>query len=226
MIGNVRVIHVRPESDRSGKILPHSLVFPNTFLTLFNEGFQSVSFNLLFSVKAQKLFHFNFNRKTVGIPARFSRHHIALHCAVSRNHILDNTGENVSDMRFSVCSRRSVIESIGFSFLAVFHTFPENVVVLPEFLYFFFSLYKIKIRTDFLVHNDSFLPNNHRHIFICPRVRKACFLIVKTPFYMLSKHEKRRKAHKTPMVFYSFRLFVSSLGAFISVCRPHVSFSS
>ena len=37
VIGNVWVLHIRPESDRTGEILPHSLIFPHTFLTFVNK---------------------------------------------------------------------------------------------------------------------------------------------------------------------------------------------
>ncbi len=52
MIRYVGIVHIRPESDGSGEIFPHSFIFPYTFLTLLNEGFETVCFDLLFAVKA------------------------------------------------------------------------------------------------------------------------------------------------------------------------------
>ncbi len=130
----------------------------------------------------------------MGVPSGFSRNHIALHGTVSRNHILDNTGKDVADMRLSVCGRRSVIEGIGLAFLAVFHTFTENVILFPEFFYFFFSLYKIKICTDFFVHFTA------PYGIYYPILRISLKLGPSEP----EKHTKKGKAHKIPMVFYSF----------------------
>ena len=77
---------------------------------------------------------------SVGIPSGFTRNHVAFHGAVTRDHILDNTCQHVSDMRFAVGGRRSVIEGVGFTLFAVFHTLFENVIVFPELFNFFFSL--------------------------------------------------------------------------------------
>ena len=77
-------------------------------------------------------------RKSVGIPSGLTRNHIALHGAVSRDHILDNTGKYVSDMRFSVCGRRSVIEYVRGSFSAAVDTLFKDLFIFPEFLNLFF----------------------------------------------------------------------------------------
>ena len=41
---------------------------------------------------------------------------------------------------------RSVIKCVHFTFSAVVYTFPENVIILPELFYFFFSFYELHIR--------------------------------------------------------------------------------
>ena len=55
-------------------------------------------------------------------------------------------------MWFSVCSRRTIIERIGFSLLSLLHTFFEDIIICPEFFRIFFSFYEIHIRIDFLIH--------------------------------------------------------------------------
>ena len=85
---------------------------------------------------------------THGLPWNF----VSLHCTVSWDHILDNTCQNVSDVRFSVGCRRTVVEHIDLVAFTVTHTFSEDVIVFPEFLCLFFSVYKIKIRRNFLIH--------------------------------------------------------------------------
>src|SRR5699024_12721984 len=91
------------------------------------------------------------------VPSGLSRHHPAFHRAVSRDHILDNTGEYVADMRFSVCCRRSVVENVLGTSLSLFDTLLEDVVFFPEFLDLFLAADKIHIRGYFLVHVDFFL---------------------------------------------------------------------
>ena len=58
----------------------------------------------------------------------------------------------MTDMGFTVCGRRSVIEGIGGAFFTVFHTFAENVIVFPEFLDLLFSLYEVEVCRYFLIH--------------------------------------------------------------------------
>ena len=82
----------------------------------------------------------------MGIPAGLTGYHISLHGTVSGDHILNNTGQHMSDVRLTICSRRSVIKGIGRSFLTVLHTFAENVILFPEFLRFFFPVHKVQVR--------------------------------------------------------------------------------
>ena len=158
MISYIRIFHICPETNGSGKIFPHSFVFPHTFLTLIDKWHQSVFLDLVFSVQTKLLLHFQLYRKSVGIPSGLSGNHISLHGTVSGDHILDYTGKHMADMRFSICSRRSVIEGISRSFLAVFHALLENVIVFPELLDFFFPIYKIQVCSNFLVHSFFSFP--------------------------------------------------------------------
>ena len=152
IIGYIRIIHISPETNGVGEILPHPLVFPYAFLTFVDKWFQTVFLDLFFSIQSKKLFHFQLYRKTMGIPSCLSRNHVALHGAVSRDHVLDNTGQYVSDMRFSVCCRRSVIKGIGLTFFAVLHTFFKNVIFFPELLCGFLTIHELKVRRNFLIH--------------------------------------------------------------------------
>ena len=73
---------------------------------------KTVLFNLLRTVKTEKLFNLELNRKSVGIPACLTGNHITLHSSVTGNHILYYTCEHVSYMRLTVSCRRSVIECV------------------------------------------------------------------------------------------------------------------
>ena len=107
---------------------------------------------LILSIQSKKFLHFDFYRKTVGIPSGFPWNVLSFHGLESWNHILDKTWQNVSDVRFSVGCRRAIVEHIDLVAFTVTHTFSEDVIVFPEFLCLFFSVYKIKIRRNFLIH--------------------------------------------------------------------------
>ena len=157
VVCHIRMLHISPESDCGGEILPHSFVFPDTFLTFLDERLQTVFLDLILSVQAEFLLDLQFYRETMCVPSGFSRHHTAFHRAVSRDHILDHSGKHVSDMRFSVCCRRSVVENVLGTSLSLFDTLLEDVVFFPEFLDLFLAADKIHIRGYFLVHVDFFL---------------------------------------------------------------------
>ena len=145
MVGYVRIIHIRPEADLPGKILPHALIFPYALFTFLNERGDSVLFNLFLAVQAQKLLHLQLHRKSVGIPAGLSGNHIPLHGTVTGNHILDGTGFHVADMRFPVCGGRSVIKGISRAALPDFHTFFKYFVVFPELFHLVFPFHEVQI---------------------------------------------------------------------------------
>ena len=152
IIGDIRVIHVSPEANCAGEILPHSLIFPDAFLTFIDERLQTVGLDLILSVQSKQLLNLDLNRKAVCVPACLSRHHTALHGAVSRNHIFDNTGLHMSDMRLSVCSRRAVVKGISRALLPAVNALLEDVVLLPELFHSLFSLHKIECVVYLLVH--------------------------------------------------------------------------
>ena len=59
----------------------------------------------------------------------------------------------MTDVRLTVGGRRSVVEGIGLAFLTMLHTFFENVVVFPEFLDGFLTVYEIQACGYLLVHS-------------------------------------------------------------------------
>ena len=152
MVSYIRVFHVSPEADSGREILPHSLVLPYALLTFVNKRLQTVLLNLILSVQAESLLNFQLYRQAVGIPARFSGNHITFHCTVSGDHILDNTGQDMTDVGFSVCSRRAVVENIFRTSLTLFDTLLEDVVLIPELLDFLLTADKVHVCWHFSVH--------------------------------------------------------------------------
>ena len=145
MIGYIGIIHISPEADLFGKILPHAFVFPYAFLTFFNERRDAVFLDLLLAVQAQKLLHLQLHRKPVGIPPGLPGHHIALHGAVTGDHILDCAGFHMSDVGLAVCGGRAVIKGIGRASLPDFHAFFKNFVVFPELFYLVFTFHEVQV---------------------------------------------------------------------------------
>ena len=146
MIGYVRIVHVGPETYGSRKILPHAFVFPYAFLTLVNKRSQTVLLDLFLAVKSEELLNFKLNRKTVCIPAGFTRNIISFHRTVSGDHVLDDTRQHMPDMRFAVGCRRSVIEHVGLCAFTVLKTLFKNFVLRPELFDLLFPVDKSEIR--------------------------------------------------------------------------------
>ena len=152
VIGNVRMLHIRPETNGSGEILPHALVFPDTLLTFINKWLQAVLLDLILAVQTQGPLHFQLHRQSVSIPAGLPWHLIALHGAVAGDHILDDTGQHMPDVGLAVGRRRAVVEHIDLIALTLLHTLLKDVVFLPELLRGLLPVHKVQVRRNFLVH--------------------------------------------------------------------------
>ena len=151
-VGNVGVIHVGPVANDAGEVLPHSFVFPNTLFTFLDKGSQTVFFDLLFAVQTQLFLDFQLNGQTVGVPTGLTGYHVTLHGAVTGDHILNYTGQYVTDVGFAVGSGGAVIKSIGRTVFALFDTLCENVFLFPKFQNFAFAFGKVHIGRYFLIH--------------------------------------------------------------------------
>ena len=78
VVGDVRVVHIRPIADALRHFFPFALVFPNAFLALFDERLDAVLFDVLLAVHAEELFHLQLDGQAVRIPARLSEDVLAL----------------------------------------------------------------------------------------------------------------------------------------------------
>ena len=119
---------------------------------MLDERLHTVLLDLLLTVETEHLLDFQLYRQSMRIPAGLSRNHLSLHRLVARNHILDNTGQHMTDVWLSVCCRRSVIESICLTFFAVLHALFKNILFFPEFFYFFFVFNNISVGRYLIVH--------------------------------------------------------------------------
>ena len=117
-----------------------------------NKGLQAVFFNLVFSIQAQLLFHFQLYRQAVGIPAGLAGHHIALHGAVAGDHILDDAGQHMADVGLAVGCGGAIIKDIRGALFAGINALFKDMLLFPKGLYLFFLLHKIYIGRNALVH--------------------------------------------------------------------------
>ncbi len=143
LIGNVRMIHVKPKANFLGKILPLGLILPYRFPALLVKFCDAIFLNFFFVFKTELVFHFNFDRQPMSIPPRLSLHPEPPHGFVAANYILEGTREHVVDSGPAVQGGRSFVKHKIFRFLAIFHALFKNLVLFPELQNVFFYLRKI-----------------------------------------------------------------------------------
>ena len=147
-----------------------------------NKRLQTVFLNLFFPVQSKKLLNFQLNRESMSIPSCLTRYLVSLHRAVSWNHILDNSCQHMTDVRFSICCRRTIIKCIRLSFFAMFHTLFENIIFFPKLFCFLLTLYEIQICRYFLIHDlssfpeFSFMSSLFRHLLQCAFALRRIYL--------------------------------------------------
>ena len=103
IVCDVRIFEVNPVADALGKVGPVACVFHNfatasVVVVLYG--------NLLADVllgDAESLFHAEFHRQTVGIPAGLAVNLVTSQSLVAADNVLDSTCHNVMDTRHSVC---------------------------------------------------------------------------------------------------------------------------
>ena len=157
IVGDIGVLHIGPETDRVGEILPHAFILPDALLALLDERLHPVSFDLLFAVQAQFLLDLQLNRQTVRIPSGFPGHILSLHGMIARDHILDDARQHMSDMRLAVGCRRAVIKGIIGRAFPLLHTLLENVFLLPEVIYLFLPVHKVQVSVHFIIKHNRLL---------------------------------------------------------------------
>ena len=156
LVRDIRVVHVSPEADDLREVFPHALVLPDGLFTFGDERLEAILFDLLLAVEAELLFDFDLNGEAVGVPAGLAGNEVVLHGAVPRDHVLDDTGQDVTDVRFTVRGGRAVIEDVGRTAVLLFG-FLKDVRVVPELRDFVFTLHKIEVRGHFLIKSHCVL---------------------------------------------------------------------
>ena len=152
VIGDVRVLHIRPVADPFGHLFPLALVLPHALLALLDEGLDAVLFDILLAVHAQRLFHFQLDGQAVRIPARLAQDVAALHGLVAGDDVLHDAGEDMPDVRLAVGRRGAVVKGKFLSALALFDALFKDALLFPELDDFFLSADEIHRRVYFFIH--------------------------------------------------------------------------
>ena len=137
---DVWMIQVDEVSHPLGHVAPHAFVREYGFSALFVEFFDTVFFDVLFAGHAQLFFDFDFYRKSVSIPACFSRNFITLHGLVAAHGVLQRSGDHVMDTRLAVSRWRSFIKDEWRHTLSCADTFSQQIFFFP-----FLSLLFLKL---------------------------------------------------------------------------------
>ena len=145
LVGDIRVLHIRPITDALAHLLPLGLVFPDGLLALFDERLDAVFLDLRLAVQAEHLLDLQLHRQAMGIPAGLAQHVVALHRAIARDDVLDRARLHMADVRLAVGGRRAVEERKGGRALAQLHRFLKNVFVAPEFDDLFLALSEVHV---------------------------------------------------------------------------------
>ena len=159
-IGDIRMLHIRPETDDIGELLPHALVLPDRLTALADERLHAVFLNLLLAIESQSLLDLELNRQAMRIPAGLAQNILALHGLIARQQILDDTREHMADMRLAIRRRRTIVKRKGIISLTLINRLLRDIMFLPELLNFPFSPDKVKIRIHFTVQTKPLLKIN------------------------------------------------------------------
>ena len=152
VVGDVRVLHVRPVADALGHFLPFALVFPDAFLALFDERLDAVLFDVLLAVHAEELFHLQLDGQAVRIPTRLSEDVFALHRLIAGDDVLHHAREDMPDMRLAVRRRGAVVEGELLPSLVFFDAVFKDAVLVPEIDDFLLAADEIHRGIDLGIH--------------------------------------------------------------------------
>ena len=153
LISDIRVVHIHPVSYLASKVFPHRLIFPNRLTTKVNKLLNAIIFNIFFAVETKFFFHLNLDRKAVCIPTCLTKDVISLHCLEAWNNIFHCTSKHMTNMRFAICSWRSIMQNKTFvRIFILMKSLFDNAVLFPKGKYFFFIFQKIKFAVNFLIH--------------------------------------------------------------------------
>ena len=209
LVGDVGMLHVRPEADDVGELLPHTLVLPDGFAALLDERLHAVLLDLILAVESERLLHLKLHRQAVRVPSRFSKDALSLHRLVARQHVLDDARQHMTDVRLAVRRRRPIVEREILLACALVNRLLRDVVRFPEVFDLLLALNKIQRRVYLLVQQDfpsykkASIPKQDEGLLSC---QLSSVLHILFPTLMITQNNKKAKcnlprklAHKCPL---------------------------
>ena len=154
LICDVGMLHIRPEADDIGELLPHTLVLPDGLTAFLDERLDAVLLDLLLAVDADRLLDLQLDGQSMRVPARLAEHLAPLHRLIARQHILDDTRQNVPDMRAAVRRRRAVVKRERIAALTLVNGTLCNMILAPKIRNGFLARGKIQICIYFFVQRN------------------------------------------------------------------------
>ena len=158
------MVHVCPEADSVGECSPHALVLPHGFLALLDERLDAVFFNIFLVLETELLLDFDLDRKAVCVPSCLSRNALTLHGVVSRDRVLDDTRQDMTDVRLAICRRRAVIEHVERVSFIFLDALLEDFIVIPELDRFFLAVNEIHVGVNLFI----------KHLFPLLQLSRRC----------------------------------------------------
>ena len=152
LIGDIRMLHVHPVADLIAHDLPVMQVLPDGLLAFLDERLDAVLLNLRLAVQTQRLFNFQLNGQTVGIPACLAQDAVPLHRPVTRNQVFDDARFDMADMRAAIGGRRAVEERQPLCAVAEMERTADDVLVFPQLGDFFLARREVQILGNLVVH--------------------------------------------------------------------------
>ena len=138
--GLVARVEVDPAAHAAHGLLPFARVLEHLAAAGFVELVDAEVLDFGNAREAQFVLDEGFNRKAVAVPTETARNLLALHGPVTRNDVLDGTGQQVTVVRKARCKRRAIVESVRGSRRAAVERLLETVVLVPQSEHALFDL--------------------------------------------------------------------------------------
>ncbi len=151
------MFHISPEANDIGEFFPHAFVLPDRFTTFLNKRLDAVSFNLFLAVDTNLLLDFELDRQTVCIPASLAKDPLALHRSKAWQHILDDTRQDMADMRLAISCWWAIVKRERITAFTLINCFLRDIVCFPEFADFLLAFHEIQVRIYFLIQTECLL---------------------------------------------------------------------
>ncbi|CAB4780408.1 unannotated protein [freshwater metagenome] len=155
VIGPVGRFQIDPVTNTLGELFKLPDVGMNALATEARElGNTDFFFNGLLARDPEALFDFDLYRQPVGVPAGTTLDKVALHCLVSAEKVLIDTGPDVVQSRLAVGRWGTLVKDPRGRPFALLHRAGEDIVLTPTDELGFFERDEIDLSTDWTEHKS------------------------------------------------------------------------